>query len=237
MTLVEIRQKLIELSGRYELVVDTTDWADAGADFFIQAGQDYLDRLRKIPKADNSIFEELASGEWYLTFSRCRSIKEVWVNNTEGRSQLTKKDMSWLYREYSALISATDSGTPLYYCPAKMRSTEKTDQTSLGTFFNYAVADSEDIRGIMILGPPDESIVVEVKGLFYSDLLSIDADESYWTINWPSTLIKAALRELEIFNRNSEGVRDWTSAILSDVDGLTMDVVEEEVTDITQIGG
>lgn len=237
MTLVAIREQFVKLSGRYDLVVDTTDWADNGADFFIQAGQDYLDRYYLTPKAHNSIFEELAAGGWYVTFSKCRAIKEVWINNAEGRSKLTKKDLSWLYQEYSALISETDQGTPLYYCPARLRSTDATDRTSLGTFFNYVADDSDALSGILIFVPPDEAIVVEIQGLFYSDVLTIDASESYWSENWPAILIKAALYQVEVFNRNTEGMKDWKFAIEDEFIGLDRDNIEEEVAEINQIEG
>ena len=237
MTLVELRQQFVELSGRYDLVVDTTDWVDAGADFYIQAGQDYLDRLHYAPKAENTIFEELAAGGWYVTFSKCRAIKEVWINNTEGRSKLTKKDMSWLYQEYSGLISATDQGTPLYYCPARLRSTDKTDQDALGSFFNYVKDDSDALRGILIFCPPDEKIVVEIQGLFYSDTLVLDADKSYWSENWPAILIKAALYQVEVFNRNTEGIKDWKFAIEDEFLGIDKDTIEESNAEFNQIEG
>lgn len=237
MTLVQIREQFAKLSGRYDLIVDTTDWADNGADFFIQAGQDYLDRLRYNPKADNTIFEELAAGAWYLTFEKCRSIKDVWINNTEGRSKLVKKDLFWLYEEFSALVSETDRGTPLYYCPARLRSTEKTDQISLGTFFNYVKADSDDQRGILILGPPDESIVVEIHGLFYSDALTADGSESYWSQNWPIVLVMASMRALEVIFRGSKSMTSWDNAIAKELEGLDKDSVDEEVDTLNQIEG
>ena len=237
MNLLNLRKHFVKISGRYDLVGDTHEWVDNGADFYIQAGQDFLDRLRENPKATNTIFEELASGSWYLTFPRCRSIKEVWINNTSGRSRLTKKSMTELYRLYSGSIEETDTGTPLYYCPAKLRSTEHTDQNSLGNFFNYVLDSSDALRGILILAPPDESIVVELQGLFYSDALEADADESYWTINWPHLLVLAACRQVEVFNRNSAGVKDLTSSILAEIDGIDKDMIEEIITDFKQIEG
>lgn len=237
MNLKELRVQFIKLSGRYDLVVDKIDWVDNGANFFIQAGQNFLDRMRNTAKSSNTIFKKLPAGGWYLTFEGCRSIKDVWINNASGRSKLIKKNLSWLYQEFSALVSATNQGTPLYYCPARLRSTDSTDQADLGVFFNYVKADSDDLRGILILGPPDESIVVEVYGMFYSDALDIDNDESYWTVNWPETLIKAALYQTEVFNRNSEGMRDWIAAIDADLLGIDKDIVEEEISSITQIRG
>ncbi|MCK4330883.1 hypothetical protein KAX02_13720 [candidate division WOR-3 bacterium] len=237
MTLVEVREQFVRHSGRYDLVIDDTGWVDNGADFFIQAGQNFLDRLRDTPKSNNTIFKELTSGSWYLTFSGCRAIREVWINNSEGRSELEKKDLPWLYQEFSATISTTDQGTPLYYCPARLRSTDMTDQMSLGTFFNYVLADSDDLRGILILGPPDESIVVEVQGLFYSDALTADGSESYWTINWPETLVKAALYQNDVFCKNPSGAEGWMRAINDDLLGLDKDVVAEVVSNISQIEG
>jgi hypothetical protein len=237
MTLLELREQFVKLSGRYDLVNDAISWADAGADFFIRSGQDYLDRYYFNPKAVNTVFKSLAAGEWYMTFDRCRAIKEVWINNTSGRSQLTKKDMSWLYGKFPGLISETDTGTPLYYCPAKLRSTAHADRTSLGIFFNYVEDSSDALSGILILVPPDETIVVELQGLFYSGLLAVDGDESYWSENWPAILIKAALYQVEVFNRNTEGMRDWKAAIEDELVGIDKDNIEESNVGANQIRG
>ena len=237
MNLLELRTQFVKISGRYDLVVDQTDWADNGADFYIQAGQNFLDRLRDTPKSDNTIYTELAIGEWYVTFAKCRSIKEVWINNTEGRSQLEKKPMNWLYGEFSGTVALTDQGTPLYYCPARLRSTDNADQNNLGIFFNYTEDGSDTLRGILIFGPADEKIVVEIQGLFYSDTLSVDLDESYWTLNWPETLIKAALYQLAIFQKDATDIKDWLGSIYADLEGIDKDVIDETIAEINQIRG
>jgi hypothetical protein len=237
MNLLELRTQFVKISGRYDLVVDTTAWADNGADFYINAGQNYLDRLRDTPKSYNSVFTALDAGEWYVTFARCRSIREVWINNSEGRSQLAKRSMNWLYGQYTAPVSETDPGTPLYYCPARLRSTDNIDQDDLGVFFNYIEDGSDSLRGILIFVPADEKIVVEVQGLFYSDELSVDVSESYWTLNWPETLVKASMYQLAIFLRDHRDADSWKTAIYSDLEGLDKDMVDESIAAITQIGG
>lgn len=237
MNLLETRIQFVKISGRYDLVVDTTDYANNGADFYIQAGQNFLDRLRDTPKSSNSIFTKLDSGEWYVTFSKCRSIREVWINNTEGRSELEKKPMSWLYEEYSGLVSATDQGTPLYYCPAKLRSTDNIDQEDLGVFFNYTEDGGNELRGILIFGTPDENVVVEIQGLFYSDELSRDSSTSYWADNYPETLIKASMQQLATFQRDHTDATNWLRAIHGDLEGIDKDGVDEMISDITQIKG
>lgn len=237
MNLVEVREQFVKISGRYDLVVDTTDWADNGADFYLQAGQNYLDRLLNTPKSESSYFKKLTAGQWYLTFQKCRAIHEVWINNSEGRSQLTKKTMAWLYEEFSGLVGATDNGTPLYYCPAKLQAQDDTDREDLGVFFNYTMDDSDHLRGILIFGPPDESIVVEVKGLFYSTELVADTTESYWTLNWPETLVKAAMQQIAIFQRDHQDAVGWKSAISEDLMGIDKDTVDEGMSGVNQIVG
>ncbi len=237
MDLVTLRQKAAELSGRYDLVVDTTDWADNGMDFFINNAVRFLDRMSDTPKSVSRIFEELAANAWYFEFTLCREIHSVWINNTEGRSQLTRKDYPDLLEDYSGLISETDSGTPLYYCPNSLRNQDDTDIDTLGVFFNRVLDDSQAYRGIIILPPPDESIVVEVKGLFYSAVLSNDSDENYWTLMHPDLLIMATLYEIEIFNRNSEGMRDWLGALNVKIDSIRKDLISEEVFDVNQMEG
>ena len=237
MNLKELRTQFVKISGRYDLVVDQTDWADNGADFYIQGGQNFLDRLRDVPKALNSVFRELAAGEWYVTFSRCRAIHKIYVNNTEGRSELEKKAMSWLYAKYSGTIASTDQGTPLYYCGARLRSTDEIDRDSLGVFFNYAEDASSELRGILIFGAPDEKIVVEIQGLFYSDELTADVSTSYWTLNYPETLIKATMLQIAMFQRDHRDAKDWMAAVTNDLDGIDRDGVDELVSDINQIRG
>lgn len=237
MNLLELRTQFVKISGRYDLVVDTTDYADNGADFYIQAGQNFLDRLRDNPKSYNSVFVTLASGEWYLTFSKCRSIREVWINNSESRIELEKKHMSWLYEEYASTVANTDTNTPLYYCPAKLRSTNNIDQDDLGVFFNYTEDGSNELRGILIFAPPDESIVVEIQGLFYSDDLDRDLATSYWTDNWPETLVKAAMHQVATFQRDHGDAANWLKAMHYDLEGIDKDGVDEMISDITQIKG
>ena len=43
------------------------------------------------------------------------------------------------------------------------------------------------------------------------------------------------MRQIEIVNRNTQGVNDWTNAISTDMVGLGMDLVEELISEVTQI--
>jgi hypothetical protein len=43
--------------------------------------------------------------------------------------------------------------------------------------------------------------------------------------------------QLATFQRDHRDAKDWLTSIYSDLEGLDKDVVDESITDITQIGG
>ncbi|RLI52540.1 MAG: hypothetical protein DRP09_17690, partial [Candidatus Thorarchaeota archaeon] len=92
-------------------------------------------------------------------------------------------------------------------------------------------------NGIIFWPPADKEYVIETWGLFYSPELEDDDHESYWSVTNPLVLIMAALREIEVFNRNTEGVKDWELAIRSEVSGIGKDLVEEDIAEHDQMEG
>lgn len=234
MTLLQLRTKAAQLSGRYDLVNPST-FVDNGMDFFITAAQNWLDRHNNTPKSTSRIWEEVAAGTWYYNFQKCRRVEEVWINNTTGRTQLEKKNFVELRNLYTSTIANTDQGTPLYYSPAYLRTDDNTDIDSLGAFFNNVLSSSDGYHGIILLPPPDESIVIEVKGLFYSADLDAEDATNFWSVNYEDIFVMAILRELEIFNRNTEGVRDWTLAIDQKLLDIEHDMINESIQDVNQI--
>ena len=235
MNLGEVRAKFVQLSGREDLV--NADDTDNGANFFINAGQRFLDRKIDFKKSYGRIFEELSAGSWYFRFTDCRSLDRVWINDSEERWQLERKDLDWLHNEYPDLIADTDQDDPLYWCPAMLRGMDITDVAAQGTFFNYVLAETayEDYSGIIVLPPPDASMVVELWGQFYSPTLSADADESFWSVVVPETLLLSALYRLETFYRNTAGANDFLSAIAMDLKDLDQDQVHEDNVNVDQM--
>ena len=235
LTLIQLRTKAAELSGRYDLVDVDASYSDNGMDFFIDSAQNFLDRLQETPKSTNTIFEEISAGTWYFDFQRCYKIEEVWVNNTEGRSQLKKKNYIELKNLYPSLISETDQGTPLYYTPAPIRSSDDTDIDNLGSFFNHTKSDDDTYQSIIILPPPDESVVIELKGLFYADTLVNDNDTNFWTNNYPDIFLMAIMYKLETFNRSTRSMDYWLNALIKELSQIDKNMVAEEIHEITQI--
>jgi hypothetical protein len=241
MNLKEIRTKFVELSGRFDLVVDTTDYVDNGANFFIQSGQRWLDRLENVSKSVGKVYKRIESGDWYAIFNDCRAVKKIYVADDESRWELVKKDLGWLMLEYEDAIDDIDEGNPQYYAPAILREVPQ----SLGAITMSKFVD-ENIQvqashmlynGIIFMPPADDTFIIEIQGLFYSEKLKVDSDINHWSINDPLILVFAALHELEESYRNTEGAKDWEAAVRSKVVGIGMDQVEEDIADVDHMEG
>jgi len=234
MDLLGIRQQFIKFSGRYDLAttgIEDFD-TDAGANFFINAGMRFLDRRFYHAKTVGRRFDQVAANTWYLTFQNCRSVKEIWCNSDEERWQLRRYDYDTIRNSYPDLVSATNTGEPKFYCPVWIRSIDATDIAALGAFFNYVKTDDDGTyNGILWMPPTDDSYVIETIGHFNFVDLSDNDDENYWTTVAPATLIKAALYQLEVSYRNTEGAKDWLAAITLEGQGMEFDAVEQESND------
>ena len=264
MTLLATRQHLVELSGRYDLVIDGLNWANNGADFFIQSGQRWLDRIATISKSLSKYYKTLAIGAWYDLIPHCRSIREVWVSNSDGNKwKLTKRDLGDImyYSDNTGVtlrpalipVDARESGllrdpaqltnsAPINYTPIILRSmpqsigTVKIDQFGPASYSD-ATQNYYNLDGIMFLPPVTAGHILEITGQFYQPKLVADTDQNFWTEQEEFTLVLAACRAIEVSMRNQQGVADWESAVMSELRGLEFDEVEEETAEITEIRG
>jgi len=239
--LEEIRQAFIKRSGRYDLVVDADppeSGADNGANFYINSGQRFLDRKADVHKAYGRTFKYPRKGAIAVLFRDCRAIKEVWTANSESRTQLEKKSMPDLRVGYPKPPDEGDQGRPLYYSPAFLRAVPETDRMTIDEF--EGIIDYSDVmfdkhyayNGVIFAPPSDGTYMVEVWGMFYCD-----TDESFWSVVHPSVLLMAAMRELEVVYRNTEGVKDWERSIIVELEGLGKDMVEEDIVEADQMKG
>jgi len=244
MNLLQLRTKLIDLSGRFDLVTDAPgdDYTDNGADFFIYEGQKHLDRLNETKKSWASCFRFVEIGGFSATFPYCRAIKEVWAASTTARWQLEKKDLQDLIAAYlTSLPSERDSGTIAYYSPTITRyvpgdATPADLETFVG-WLDVPTGPNPEYNSVIFDGPTDEKISIEIKGLFYTPELVNETDENYWSVSNPGLLIMAAQRMMEVFNRNTQGVNDWDNAIEKYDTQLGMDLVEELIAEVNEMGG
>jgi hypothetical protein len=238
MNLLEFREKFREVSGRFDLVNE--DFTDNGADFYINEGRKFLDRLDETQKSWAVAYRFMEIDGFAVHFQDCRAIKEVWAATTSARWQLEKNDLPDLIAGYmTTLPSGMDSGTPLYYSPAitwfiPENVTAEDFESFLG-YVDVSAGNAYGFNSILIMAPTDEKLSIEVKGLFYSHPLTDETDENYWTVSNPMLLIMSTMRQIEVINRNTQGVNDWTNSIAIEAKQLGMDMVEEMISEVSQI--
>lgn len=244
----DIRKKFVELSGRYDLV--DSIWNDAGADFFLNAGQMLLDDMITVPKSQGRYLEKVAIGTAIVKVLKGKSIEEVWITKADGsRYQLTKATLSELRSEYGEEISNIDKGDPIYFAPVAMRpSPDTVTSTSLSTALDKADLLLNDTHypynGVLIMPPPAEAVTVAVVGTFYSPDLSAvlvgstwTQTQSYWTNIHPLCVLYAGLYVLETFYRNTEGAKDWMSALQLRLQGIDFNTAEQDAAGVNQMEG
>jgi len=239
MNLLQVRTKFRELSGRFDLV--NADFSNNGADFFINEGRKFLDRLDTNQKSFASCFRFIEAGFYAASIPYSRAIKEVWASTASARWKLEKMNLSDLITDYlTGLPSSRSTGTPLYYSPTITRyipenETADSFESFIGTV-EIPSGNAHEYNTILLNVPVSEKTVVDIKGLYYSKELVEETDLSYWTVVHPMLLIMAAMRQTEIINRNTQGVNDWTNAIAVDIKQLGMDYIEEVIAEVTSIG-
>ena len=236
MNLAEIRKWFVADSGRNDLMNE--DGSDNGADKYINAGQCFLDRLGVVSKRSAKSYYRLRPGQRDIVVKAARALEHVFVVYDGIRILLDKKPEIEVLDRLSTLSSSP--GAPVAYAILNNRMVDKVWTYEAPIESNIPLAsygnDAESI-GIMLIPAPDRACILEVIGVFYSNPLVQDSDQSFWSVRHPEVLVKAALFELETFFRNTEGANDWLSAVNADVTRIEMDVVEEESNGIKQMWG
>ena len=240
MNYLQMRLKFRELSGRFDLVTDAG--VDTGAGFFINEGRKYLDRLDETQKSWGTCFRFLDIGFYSVQFPYCRAVKEVWAATTLERWQLEKKNIQDLINGYLLdSPSQRNTGSPLYYSPCITRAIpENQPVSSFESFLGWVDIPSEnayEYNAILLSVPASEKLTILINGLFYSAELINDIDENYWSAAHPMLLYMAAMRQVEVVNRNTQGVKDWENSIGADIKTLGFDLVEELSAEASEMEG
>lgn len=246
-TLLQVRTDFVTQTGRYDLVVDTTDYADNGADFLIKAGQRWLDMKQWHRKSVARYKKDLAAGDHIVNIQNLRSAQEVWIANSDGRLPLSPKSLAWLREEYAKDPSDETQGTPEYYALTAHRLAPEQKALTSSNYTTEFTYDVEDVMfpdegdaflydSIIIMPPPDEAYTLEVIGYFFS-VLENDTDKSFWSVNYPEVCVLAAMLAETMFFKNSEGMKDLVISIDEFLSGIDKDHVDWDVAQFNQIGG
>jgi hypothetical protein len=244
MPLLDVRKQFITFSGRYDLIVDRTTYANKGADFYIQSGQQYLDRLSDLFKSESRFYSPLSSSSWYVLTPGCRVVEGVSLAYSDGaKVWLTRTELATFRRYFNTPPASADAKGSCCgrYAVANLRVTPQTQgQITLDQFGPYVyntLGDEYANTGILIAPATSLPSTLEVVGKFYQPRLSLDSDTSLWTEMFPFILVMAAQRALEISYRNTVGVKDWEASIDAELLGLQLDNADQESNFVTKFNG
>lgn len=226
MNLAEIRDAFVKRSGRYDLVNE--DGTDNGANFFIQCGSRFLDRRSNIRKVQQgtAIYQVDKSG--IIILNDCWFISEIYALEQNNYYKLQE-----IRTRHSPQFMLRGVQNPRYYLKLPTRYSPNLEVTPASNvkapasaFVGYDL--SFEAFSIELLPHPFDSTTIEVIGNFYSTPLIEDTSHNLWSELFPDTLIKAALYQLEIFYRNTEGANDWLTSIQLDLtDAEQLEIISD----------
>lgn len=241
MDLENIRGWVVADSGRYDLV--NADGSDNGMDKFIRAATRWLDRKTEVFRQIGRVYRTLSAGAFYTQFRYARTITKVGIHTTSKfKGYLDRYELDALKSledtGYDDPFGSVTAGTPTKYAPVFLRAvdTDSWDYSGYEDWIN-TIDMYIDYNGIIVAPKADQEYLLEVWGKFFSNELTNNSDNNYWSVLEPSILVMAVLRQLEIFHRNRQGALDWETAIMNELSGMELDFVEDSITDITQLEG
>lgn len=257
-SLQELRAQFIELSGRKDLDEAPSSPLNTvytkKADFYINGACKWLDDNVDIDRKIAHYSYDMSAGSYRLLVPDAKVIKKIYAQyDSEHVLELAEKEYSWIRDLYKESLSQVSNAKPAYWCKGvadlapNQLALQTTDYTGSFTYeFGDTLFADESTPGsvgryrtmsILILPPVDVTHTITVVGEFYSKFLSADADTNLWVSRYPELLLKAALRELEGFYRNTEGRKDWEDFLLSDKTGIEFIKADQESHNINQMEG
>ena len=227
MNLLDVRRLFIELSGRYDLVTSVSDYSvdadSVNANFYIQAGQKFLDDRYQFNHASNVDRFDLSAEDFLLDVGPVRAIQNVRVLRSSDSTthELLQVDLDQFRQTYGwdETILLGDGGLPVTYAVGIMRS--------------KGIDHPSQVKTRIVFGPKcDADYTMLVESLAYSPMLAADEDVSFWSLSYPHVLVRAALYMLETFYRNTTGARDHLEVITQELQGIDFNVVEGDIANV-----
>ena len=238
MSLLEVRKNFVQYSCRYDLIVDQINYVDKGANFYINAGQDWLDRYLDISTATARYYYDLPLNSWYLLVPDLRVVEEVYLSDSNSKRRLRYMNIDMYKNRFRGNPTNIYSNSFLceYYSVGVIRSVPQANGEIIIDKFGPNVISVPGAEfastGILFSSPLGELATAEIWGKFYEKKLVLDTDQNKWSEIYPVVLSMAACRELEISYRNTVGVKDWETSIKAEMLGVELDYADKESTNV-----
>lgn len=226
-----IRKKLVDLTGHFDLVTDAHegDYSDRGANYFINAGQRWLERT--MPRVNNPawLIQSLAANANQITFNNARLIREVWLKSSEDVRIPIDQVSYWEMRrrEYNATYTPTEVNC---YASVPIGVNQWQWGEDLGSDYSWLQQSQYwPTRSILLWPAPAEAVTVEVLAEWRSVDFVNDSDITSWSVEHPDMLIKAARMCMEEeLHRNETGKAAFERTLIGEVQKVYHGLVAEQ---------
>ena len=240
MNMKEIRDFLVEYTGRYDLQSNTTMAA-----FFINAGIKMLDDRVKAPTTASRHLIPMAIGMFIVYVQELKTIEDIAWRATADKTltYLERIREKILVERYGKAIPAYETGmlpydsyvtastgSPALYslvpiAASPMQVGIEKEQTNPGAGIKYG--ETDNTVGIMIYPAPDTAGTLQITGYFDRSHITGDFESNWWMKVYPELVVEAAAYKIEVSTRNTEGANDRLRALeiaLHDVENSMIDL-------------
>ncbi len=132
-------------------------------------------------------------------------------------------------------------GSPTYYAIDSIHLAPQQrlltfDQNEFNADYFKVMYNSVGYNAIWIAPPPESDGVLRLVADFFS-VMENDTDICYWSVVYPNVLVQATLFAIEVFYRNTTGMRDMLASLEPFLTGIDKDLADEKAVDINQMEG
>jgi hypothetical protein len=230
-TLVDVRKCVIDTTGRNDLVVDTTNYADNGIDKFINRAQRFLDQRLPVWKQKTDAFVIGSVGDKQLLVQNLRWVDSVFIHNTDCGGPVKMKE-----GDFRELITAYNDSSTSAQPTTWAHNPIGVDPSLEGTFVpgnyedsDFMVADSYQKNGIILNTAILTETTFQIFGVFWSPKLVGDSDKSLWTVQHSHLLALATMYMLSVYYNDHRAAREYFREIDREVFELDKDDVQLEM--------
>lgn len=211
-TLGWCRDKLIQISGRFDLL-------DNGlGNWYLNSAQQRLDNLLHDNKSTAWLYKELPANTSIITFQQCRHVRNVYEQTDDSEQKRTL--LSWSTLQVGLAPEQRDAVAVASDPPVE-------GELIIDWTKNIVFGDHYIYQSIYV-EPSESARLIVVEADWYSRHLTNDTDKSFWTVQHPQLLVRAAQREMEVDVRNTQGVKDFDEPLLAAVQDIYRNLCAEE---------
>lgn len=243
MTLLELKAKFVEISGRHDLFdTSSASYPDTGGLFYINAGIRFLNDSI-LDFSSMRVFKTTGSAAQYTV--ALDTVTQVYaVSGTEKLilDFVPIENRDSFFEKPLKLVDAENTGKPKYFSHVLSidQDTNNGEYTAGEDASGLTPVSLSTVSNIILIQPiPDKSYTFFFIGrsskLELTD--SENALSTYWSINYPDLLLAAIMYKLESFFRNTEGARDWLNTLNMGLRAIDLVNAENEAKNLDRLRG